>query len=150
MAHRDIKPSNVMVHKGKVVLIDVAFGMVRPSPWRQAVDLANMMLLLALKTDVETVYERALLQFAPTDMAEAFAATRSVSIPTQTRAMLAEHKRATGIDLIEQFQEITPHRDPITIQRWSPRRIFRTLVAGLAVAIVVAQIYSEIRGRGVL
>ncbi|NND02726.1 MAG: hypothetical protein HKN91_08065 [Acidimicrobiia bacterium] len=150
LAHRDIKPSNVMVHKGEVVLIDVSFGMIRPSPWRQAVDLANMMLLLALKSNVQAVYERALLHFAPTDIAEAFAATRSVTIPSQTRAMLAAHKRDTGFDLVEEFQRISPHREPITIQRWSPLRIFRTLVAASIAAIIVAQIYSEIRGVGVL
>lgn len=150
LAHRDIKPSNVMVHRGNVVLIDVSFGMVRPSPWRQAVDLANMMLLLALKSDVETVYERALLHFAPTDIAEAFAATRSVTIPSQTRSMIAEHKRATGIDIVEEFQDITPFREPIAIQRWSPQRIVRTLAVAAVVATIVAQIYSEIRGQGVL
>ena len=150
LAHRDVKPSNVMVHRGKVVLIDVAFGMIRPSPWRQAVDLANMMLLLALKSDVETVYERALLYFAPADIAEAFAATRSVSIPSQTRTLLAEHKRVTGIDCVQEFQDVTPFRDPIAIQRWSPLRIFRTLVAGSIVAVIVFQVYSEIRGTGVL
>ena len=45
---------------GQVLLIDVAFVQVRPSPWRQAVDLANMMLVLAVRTDAERVYERAL------------------------------------------------------------------------------------------
>ncbi len=150
LAHRDIKPSNVMVHHGKLVLIDVAFGMIRPSPWRQAVDLANMMLLLALKSDVEAVYERALLHFAPTDIAEAFAATRSVTIPAQTRTLLAEHKRQTGIDIVEEFQDITPFREAIAIQRWSSQRIFRTAIAASIVGVVVFQIYSEIRGTGVL
>ena len=71
LAHRDIKPANVMVRDGKVLLIDVAFGTTRPTPWRQAVDLANMMLTLATDTDPRRVYERALLQFAPEDIAEA-------------------------------------------------------------------------------
>lgn len=150
LAHRDIKPSNVMVHQGKVVLIDASFGMIRPSPWRQAVDLANMMMILALKSDVAVVYERALLQFAPSDIAEAFAATRSVTIPTQTRALLARHRKRTGRDIETEFQNISPLRDPISIQRWSPQRIARTTVAFAAIAIVVAQVYSEIRGTGLL
>ncbi len=58
VAHRDVKPANVMVHEGHIVLIDVAFAQIRPSAWREAVDLANMMLVLALKTDAYRVYRR--------------------------------------------------------------------------------------------
>ena len=60
IAHRDIKPGNLMVRRGKLLLIDVMFVQVRPSPWRQAVDLGNMMLVLAVRTDAERVYRRAL------------------------------------------------------------------------------------------
>ena len=60
LAHRDIKPANLMVKDGHLVVIDVAFAQVRPSPWREAVDLANMMLVLAVRTDAERVYQRAL------------------------------------------------------------------------------------------
>ena len=56
LAHRDIKPANLLVRDGRLLLIDAAFAEVRPSPWRQAVDLANMMLVLALRTDAERVY----------------------------------------------------------------------------------------------
>ena len=59
MAHRDIKPANLLVRDGELFLIDSAFAEVRPSPWRQAVDLANMMLVLALRTDAARVYARA-------------------------------------------------------------------------------------------
>ena len=48
LAHRDIKPGNLMVRDGKVLLVDAFFVQVRPSPWRQAVDLGNMMLVLAV------------------------------------------------------------------------------------------------------
>jgi serine/threonine protein kinase len=150
LAHRDIKPSNVMVSEGEVVLIDFSFGMVRPTPWRQAVDLANMMLLLALSSDVATVYERALRQFAPTDIAEAFAATRSVTIPRQTRSLLAALKRDRGLDLVKEFQDITPEREPIAIQRWSARRLWRTAAAASAAAFLLAQVWAQIRGRGLL
>jgi hypothetical protein len=53
IAHRDIKPGNLMVRSGELLLIDVCFVEVRPSPWRQAVDLGNMMLVLALRSDQE-------------------------------------------------------------------------------------------------
>ena len=57
LAHRDIKPANLLVRDGHLQLIDVAFAQVRPSPWRQAVDLANMMLVLAVRTDADRVYD---------------------------------------------------------------------------------------------
>ena len=125
IAHRDIKPSNLLLRDGKVLLIDVAFAAVRPTPWRQAVDLANMMLTLALSSTADVVYERALLQFAPDDIAEAFAASRSVTIPTQLRARL----RADGRDLLGQFRRLAPQRPPIAIQSWSLRRV--ALTAGV-------------------
>jgi tRNA A-37 threonylcarbamoyl transferase component Bud32 len=56
LAHRDIKPANLLVHNGRLLLIDVAFIEARPTPWRQAVDLANMMLCLALRSSPERVY----------------------------------------------------------------------------------------------
>ncbi|HEX8861274.1 MAG TPA: phosphatase PAP2 family protein, partial [Actinomycetes bacterium] len=62
LAHRDIKPANLLVRDQRLLLIDVAFVEARPSPWRQAVDLANMMLCLALRSDPRRVYERALRQ----------------------------------------------------------------------------------------
>ena len=65
IAHRDIKPGNLMVRSGELLLIDVAFVQVRPSPWRQAVDLGNMMLVLAVRTDPERVYRRALSLLHP-------------------------------------------------------------------------------------
>ena len=88
LAHRDVKPANVLVRDGRIILIDVGFAQLRPSPWRQAVDLANMMLCLAVRTDADRVYDRAVRQFHPSDIAEAFAATRGVTIPTQLHEML--------------------------------------------------------------
>ena len=76
LAHRDIKPANLMVRDGQLKLIDVFFVQVRPSPWRQAVDLANMMMVLALRSDAPRVYEHAVGLFSPDEIAEAFAATR--------------------------------------------------------------------------
>jgi tRNA A-37 threonylcarbamoyl transferase component Bud32 len=137
LAHRDIKPANLMVRDGEVLLIDVFFVQVRPSPWRQAVDLANMMLVLALKSDAARVYEAALEYFTADEIAEAFAATRGVASPTQVRA---EMKR-DGRDLVSEFRALAPERKPIPIQRWSLRRVGLTamvlLVSLLAVLLVV-------------
>jgi hypothetical protein len=150
LAHRDIKPANVMVRDERVVLIDVAFGTVRPSPWRQAVDLANMMVILALRTNPELVYERALLQFAPQDIAEAFAATRSVTLPSQSRSSLALLKKETGVDIVEEFRNLAPPTEPISIQRWSSRRIALTVAAVFVGMLLLSIVVSEVTGGGML
>ena len=150
LAHRDLKAANVMVRDGTVVLIDVAFGTVRPSPWRQAVDLANMMVILGLRADAERVYDRALRRFAPEDVAEAFAATRSVTLPSQSRSSLSLFKRETGIDLVHEFRRLAPATELISIQRWSPRRVGLALVSAWIVVTLITIIISEVRGTGVL
>ncbi len=119
LAHRDIKPSNLLVLDGRILLIDIAFAEVHPSPWRQAVDLANMMLVLALRVDADTVYRRALRYFSPDDLAEAFAAAGGVTLPSQSRSMLA----ADGRELLARFRGLAPPRPAVKVQRWSPRRV---------------------------
>jgi hypothetical protein len=66
VAHRDIKPANLLVQEDHLQLVDVSGLEVRPSPWRQAVDLSNMLLTLALRTDPERVYARATRSSPPT------------------------------------------------------------------------------------
>jgi membrane-associated phospholipid phosphatase len=146
IAHRDIKPSNILVRKGKVYLIDVAFGEIRPSPWRQAVDLANMMLVLAFKTDPARVYQCALKYFTPDEISEAFAATHGMTIPSQSRGMLRKDRR----DLVGRFRELAPRRRPVSIQRWSIRRAaltFGILLFSLITAIVAL---GNFQGAGLL
>jgi tRNA A-37 threonylcarbamoyl transferase component Bud32 len=134
IAHRDIKPGNLMVRGGELLLIDVAFAQVRPSPWRQAVDLGNMMLVLAVRTDPQRVYQRALHQFTPGELAEAFAATRGVASPTQLRAFMKRDPR----DLLGEFRRLAPERRPIVLQRWSARRL--GLAAGMLAVTAVTVI----------
>jgi hypothetical protein len=131
IAHRDIKPGNLMVRDGQLLLIDVAFAQAHPSPWRQAVDLGNMMLVLAVRSDPERVYRRALAYFTPDELAEAFAATRGPASPTQLRAFMKRDPR----DLLGEFRALAPRRPPIAIQRWSIQRVALT-AAVLAVALV--------------
>ena len=144
VAHRDIKPSNVLVRDGRVLLIDVAFATVRPTPWRQAVDLANMMLTLALASTPEHVYERALRVFAAEDVAEAFAASRGITVPTQLRSLVHADER----DLIGRFRRLAPKRRPVPIQLWDVRRVALTgvLVALLALAVAVVVAYVRVAG----
>jgi tRNA A-37 threonylcarbamoyl transferase component Bud32 len=133
LAHRDIKPANLMVRDGRVLLIDVFFVQVRPSPWRQAVDLANMMLVLAVRTDPERVYERALRYFTPDEIAEAFAAARGVASPTQLRTALKQD----GRDLLQRFRALAPERRPIKLQHWNVRRLLYIVAAVFATYLVV-------------
>jgi tRNA A-37 threonylcarbamoyl transferase component Bud32/membrane-associated phospholipid phosphatase len=134
LAHRDIKPSNVMVQGGRLRLVDVAFAQIRPSPWRQAVDLANMMLVLALGTTPEVVHRRALCHFTDREIAEAFAATRGVTMPGQLRDAV----RADGRDLVERFRQLGPDHPPVGIQRWTLRRAGLTIWVGLVTMALVA------------
>src|SRR6266498_3044241 len=135
LAHRDIKPANLLVRDGRMLLIDVAFVEARPSPWRQAVDLANMMLCLALRSDAERVYRRALRQFSVDEITEGFAAARGLALPSQLRRLLRER----GRDLHAEFIKLlpTPPR-PIRIQRWSVRRV--GLWAAIALLVVLASL----------
>jgi tRNA A-37 threonylcarbamoyl transferase component Bud32/membrane-associated phospholipid phosphatase len=146
IAHRDIKPSNLLLKDDRVLLIDVAFAEARPSPWRQAVDLANMMLVLALRTDAKSVYNRALMLFTPDEIAESFAATHGVTMPSQLRRAL----RDDGRDLLTQFRKLAPTRERISIQRWTIRRV--TLLAGVTLASLVGVllVIVNLQGAGLM
>jgi membrane-associated phospholipid phosphatase/tRNA A-37 threonylcarbamoyl transferase component Bud32 len=133
LAHRDVKPANLLVRDGRLLLIDVAFVEARPSPWRQAVDLANMMLCLALRSGPEQVYRRALQYFTVEEITEGFAAARGLALPSQLRHLL----RAQGRDLHAEFVRLLPSPpQPIRVQRWSARRI--GLWAAMLALVVLA------------
>ena len=142
IAHRDIKPGNLMVRAGELLLIDVAFAQVRPSPWRQAVDLGNMMLVLAIRTDPARVYRQALNYFTEAELAEAFAATRGVASPTQLRAFMKRDPR----DLLAEFRKLAPHQRPIVLQRWSVRRV--SLAAAMLALFAVPAVFGVVLCAG--
>jgi hypothetical protein len=146
LAHRDIKPANVMVADGRVWLVDVAFAEVRPTPWREAVDLANMMLTLALCVPAERVYKRAVLVFTPEEIAEAFAASRAITIPSQLRTLL----RAAPHHPEETLRAFAPQRAPVAIQRWSLRRFTLTVAVALTAVVAVALVIANLRLVGLL
>jgi membrane-associated phospholipid phosphatase/tRNA A-37 threonylcarbamoyl transferase component Bud32 len=138
LAHRDIKPANLLVRDGRLLLIDVAFVEARPSPWRQAVDLANMMLCLALRSSPERVYRRALRFFTVEEITEGFAAARGLALPSQLRHLL----RAQGRDLHAEFIRLLPSPpQPIRIQRWTARRV------GLWAAILALLVLAGVNWR---
>lgn len=136
LAHRDLKPANMLVRDGHLQLIDVSGLQVRPTPWRQAVDLANMMLTLALRTDPDRVYARATKVFSPEDVAEAMASAQGLAIPTQVSEKLKED----GRPILQRFRELAPARAPVSIQVWSVRRIAIT-AAALAGTLALAGLF---------
>jgi tRNA A-37 threonylcarbamoyl transferase component Bud32/membrane-associated phospholipid phosphatase len=147
LAHRDVKPANLLVRDGRVHMIDVFFAEVRPSPWRQAVDLANMMLVLATRSSAERVYERAKLLFRDDEIAEAFAATRGITMPSQLRRMMREQ----GRDLHAEFLRLLPERPaPIAVQHWSVRRIGLTIGVVLLVLLAVLLAAGYLNAAGLL
>jgi membrane-associated phospholipid phosphatase/tRNA A-37 threonylcarbamoyl transferase component Bud32 len=133
LAHRDIKPANLLVQDGHVRLIDTFLTEVHSSPWRQAIDLANMMLVLALGASPERVYQRALHQFTVNDIAEAFAVRQGRAMPSQVRQLLS----ARAANLHAEFVRLLPTPpQPIRMQRWSARRVglWATILALLVLA----------------
>ena len=141
VAHRDIKPANLLVRDGHLQLVDVSALEVRPSPWRQAVDLANMLLVLALRTDPERVYARATKVFTPDEIAEGCASAVGLTIPTELQAKL----KADGRPLLQRFRELAPAREPISIQRWSTQRLTLTAAAAVSVLVLVGLFVDSLR-----
>jgi tRNA A-37 threonylcarbamoyl transferase component Bud32 len=147
LAHRDIKPANLLVREGRVHLIDVFFAEVRPSPWRQAVDLANMMLVLATRSSPEQVYARARLQFNDDEIAEAFAATSGITMPSQLRKTM----RDQGRDLHAEFLRLLPEwYPPVAIQRWSIRRVGLMIGVVLLALLALAAALNSFSSAGLL
>jgi tRNA A-37 threonylcarbamoyl transferase component Bud32 len=140
LAHRDLKPANMLVRGGHLQLVDVSGLQVRPTPWRQAVDLANMMLTLALSSDPDRVYGRATKVFSPDDVAEAFAAARGLAIPTQVSEKLKED----GRPILERFRELAPDRPPVSIQVWSVRRVALTAGALIGAVALAAMVWATL------
>ena len=93
-----------------------------------------MMLVLALGSSPEIVYQRALDHFTEEEIAEAFAASRGMTLPSGLRADLKQDGRT----LLEQFRALAPERKPVAIQRWSWRRAGLTLWVALITALLAA------------
>jgi hypothetical protein len=98
-----------------------------------------MMLVLAVRTDAQRVYQHALQYFSEDEIAEAFAATRGVASPTQLRTVLKQD----GRNLIGEFRALAPERQPVAIQHWSLRRIaLGVLMLALAVVATLVILHN--------
>ena len=98
-----------------------------------------MMLCLALRSTPELVYQRALRQFSVEEITEGFAASRGLTMPSQLRHLM----RAQGRDLHGEFLELLPTRPrPVSIQRWSVRRVGLALLVLLGLMAVIPMVVS--------
>ena len=141
LAHRDLKPANLLVKDGHLQLVDVSGLEVRPTSWRQAVDLANMMMTLALQTDPDRVYARAITIFSPDEIAEGFASAVGLAIPTQVQQRLKEDPRP----ILQRFKELAPDHAPVSIQRWSVRRVTLAMATAVSAAVLAAMLVDSVR-----
>jgi hypothetical protein len=94
------------------------------------VDLANMM-LLALRSSPERVYDRALRQFTTADIGEAFAAARASRCPPNSDA-----RREKGLDMHAEFIRLLPRRPGLSRSTLEPAPNRPVGVVVLAVLVV--------------
>jgi hypothetical protein len=84
------------------------------------------------------VYQRALRQFSVEEITEGFAAARGLALPSQLRHLL----RAESRDLHAEFTRLLPTPpQPVSIQRWSARRVgLLALIAALVAVVGVSMV----------
>lgn len=145
-AHRDIKPSNVLVRDMRVYLVDVSFGELRPSSWRQAVDLANMLLTLSLRVEPAQLVRWATPWFSAEELGEAFATTGPLTMPRQLRRRIDD----TGRDLVGEFAALVPRHPRIRVQRWSVRRVLLALATVGGIVLTTILVVVNLRAGGLI
>ena len=104
-----------------------------------------MMLTLAVCGGSQRVYDRAVRIFGPHEIAEAFAASGSVTIPRQLRRLTAD-----GVDLVTEFRALAPRHPPIAIQCWSVRRMRLALLTAAAAVGALVLIVANLRAGQLL
>ncbi|MCH8243163.1 MAG: OmpH family outer membrane protein [Planctomycetes bacterium] len=72
------------------------------------------------------------------------------SIYDDIQAIVGEVAKEQGIDVIAEFRRLAPDTEPISIQRWSPRRLRLTAAAVILGIFVVFRVIEEVRGGGLL
>lgn len=88
--------------------------------------------------------QEALGLFSTAEIAEAFAATRGITVPSQLRAEIRKDSR----DLVGAFRTLAPARAPIRIQRWGVRRLAVTVGVLLGAAIAVSLVRANLTTVG--
>jgi hypothetical protein len=75
------------------------------------------------------------------ETAEGFAWTVGLTIPTELQAKM----KADGRPLLERFRELAPQRDPVSIQRWSVRRLALTGTTFLGIIVGIGLFVDAVR-----
>jgi hypothetical protein len=93
------------------------------------------------------VYERARLQFNDDEIAEAFAATSGITMPSQLRKTM----RDQGRDLHKEFVALLPRSyPPYAIQRWSVRRVGLMIGVALLALLTLVTALNSFGAAGLL
>jgi hypothetical protein len=93
------------------------------------------------------VYGRARRQFGDAEIAEAFAATSGITMPSQLRRTMREQ----GRDLHAEFLTLLPERPhPISTQRWSVRRVGLLLGVLLLGLLALLTVFSNLSAAGLM
>jgi hypothetical protein len=79
--------------------------------------------------------------FTPDEIAEAFACSVGLTIPTELQARLKEDGRG----ILERFRELAPPRERVSIQRWSFQRLVLTGIALIGVLVAAGLFVDSVR-----
>jgi hypothetical protein len=79
--------------------------------------------------------------FTPDDIAEGLAASHGLTIPSE----LSSKMKADGRPLLERLRELAPPRAPVSVQRWSARRLATIGIALVGVVALVTLFFASLR-----
>ena len=120
------------------------------APWRQAVDLANMMVILGLRTDAETCLRAGAAAVCTRGHRRGLCRHPKRHVAIAVAQLARPLKKEQGVDLVEEFRVLAPPSEPISIQRWSPRRLWLTIGAAALGLLFLMVVVAQIMGGGIL
>ncbi len=148
MAHRDLRAANLMVDThGKVWMIDFGFAEVSPSKQRKSMDIAELLMSMALIVGPERTTEAATKILDADTLKESLPFLQRSVFSGATTAALKEQK-----DTLPQLQQILKGRlgisgevDEANVDRLNGRKLLNIMLLAVFVYIIVPQ-FKEFRG----
>ena len=64
---------------------------------------------------------------------------------TEAHFALFDKLKTDGRPLIDRFKKLAPAREPVSIQRWSPRRAALTAAVGTGVLVLAGMLVDSVR-----